>query len=57
MLTESDSCVFNVRILREQTRASIESIRTSGVKSAEEVELALLVHRYLLQLPEGEESV
>ena len=48
--------VFNVRILCEQTRATIEGLRNIGSRRADEIELALLVHGYLLQLPEGEKD-
>jgi DNA-directed RNA polymerase alpha subunit len=48
--------IFNVRILREQTRAHIESLRNIGSRRGDEIELALLVHGYLLQFPEGEQD-
>jgi DNA-directed RNA polymerase alpha subunit len=48
--------IFNVRILCEQTRAHIEGLRNIGSKRADEIELALLLHGYLLQLPDGEEE-
>jgi DNA-directed RNA polymerase alpha subunit len=48
--------IFNVRILCEQTRAHIESLRNIGSRRADEIELALLMHGYLLQLPAGEED-
>jgi DNA-directed RNA polymerase alpha subunit len=48
--------VFNVRILCEQTRAYIDGLRNIGSRRADEIELALLVHGYLLQLPDGEED-
>ena len=46
--------IFNVRILCEQTRARIEGLRGIGTRSADEIELALLVYGYLLQLPDDE---
>ena len=48
--------ICNVRILCEQTRAHIEGLRNIGSKRADEIELALLLHGYLLQLPDGEEE-
>jgi DNA-directed RNA polymerase alpha subunit len=48
--------IFNVRILCEQTRAHIEGLRNIGSRRVDEIELALLVHGYLLQLPDGEED-
>jgi hypothetical protein len=48
--------VFNVRILCEQTRAYIEGLRNIGPRRADEIELGLLIHGYLLQLPDGEED-
>ena len=48
--------IFNVRILCEQTRAHIEGLRNISSRRADEIELALLVHGYLLQLPDGEDD-
>jgi hypothetical protein len=46
----------DVRILCEQTRATIEGLRNIGSRRADEIELALLLHGYFLQLPDGEED-
>jgi DNA-directed RNA polymerase alpha subunit len=48
--------IFNVRILCEQTRATIDDLHNIGSRRADEIELALLVHGYLLQLPDGDEE-
>ena len=48
--------VFNVRSLCEQTRATIEGLRNIGARRADEIELALLVHGYVLKLPDAEEA-
>jgi DNA-directed RNA polymerase alpha subunit len=48
--------IYNVPQLALYTRAELASIQGVGEKALDTIEFALLVHGWLLQLPDGEED-